>query len=146
MGEWMVAWMNFVLNYFPGELIFYIALFVVIVTVGAIVNIAWPGDRPPRYLDKFRKEAKKKEEKKKEPKIKKEKKRLEKAKTEEEVEEEKEPETIEEPKEIEEVGELKEKLEPEKQTKEKELKEEENEISDKPSASLEDEDKNTAEE
>jgi hypothetical protein len=64
MGSWMVNWIDVVLNYFPfGDLMPYITAFVVILVIGAIVNILWPGDRPPLFVDKIKEKLKKAEKK-----------------------------------------------------------------------------------
>ena len=66
LGEFMVAWMEIVLQFFPtGSLVFYITFFIIIVLLGVIVNTIWPGDRPPRYITKSIKKEKEIEEKKK---------------------------------------------------------------------------------
>jgi hypothetical protein len=53
MGMFMVNWMDYVLQFFPqNNLTLYIAIFAVIVTTGAIVNIAWPGNKRPGFLKK----------------------------------------------------------------------------------------------
>jgi len=41
LGSWMVSWMDYVLQFFPqNDLTLYITIFVILVTAGAIVNIA----------------------------------------------------------------------------------------------------------
>jgi hypothetical protein len=139
MGQFMVLWMDFVLQFFPDGLLTYIMIAAIIVVLGIIVNTIWPGDKPPKYLDKFKGKAIEKEEKVKikKPKIVKEEKK-EKQKVEKPLEEEietqitekvEEPEAIEDQLEIEEIKggeteELKEEVKPEK-IDEKELKVEE---------------------
>ncbi|MFX1310812.1 MAG: hypothetical protein ACFE8C_14025, partial [Promethearchaeota archaeon] len=62
MGSLMVNWMDVVLKFFPfGNLMPYITAFIIIILVAAIVNILWPGDRPPIFLDKIKKKLKKAE-------------------------------------------------------------------------------------
>ena len=54
MGLMMVNWMEYVLQFFPqNDLTIYIIIFIVIVTIGAIVNIAWPGNKRPGFLKKI---------------------------------------------------------------------------------------------
>ena len=130
MGQFMVLWMDFVLQFFPDGLLTYIIIAAIIIVLGIIINTIWPGDKPPKYLDKFKGKAKEKEEEVivKEPKIvKKEKQKVEKP-LEEEIET-RITKKIEEPEdlEVEEIkgGEteepLKEKVKPEKKD-EKELR------------------------
>jgi len=46
MGLFMVNWMEYVLQFFPTDnLIVYIVIAVVIVIIGFVVNIIWPGDK-----------------------------------------------------------------------------------------------------
>ena len=53
MGLFMVNWMEYVLQFFPqNNLMIYIIIFIVIITIGAIVNIAWPGNKRPGFLKK----------------------------------------------------------------------------------------------
>ena len=53
MGEFMVNWMEFVLQFFPQDnLTVYIIIAIVIVVIGLIVNIAWPGEKKPGFLVK----------------------------------------------------------------------------------------------
>ena len=88
MGQFMVLWMDFVLQFFPDGLFTYIIIAAIIIVLGIIINTIWPGDKPPKYLDKFKGKAKEKEEEVivKEPKIvKKEKQKAEKP-LEEEIE------------------------------------------------------------
>jgi FtsZ-interacting cell division protein ZipA len=143
MGQFMVLWMDFVLQFFPVELLTYIILFAIIVVLGIIVNTIWPGDKPPKYIDTYRGKTRKKEEeeKVKEPKIiikeKKGEQKVEKP-LEEEIEHKKTKE-VEETREIEEQLEAKEikggkieeppkaKVKPEKIDK-KELKEEKEQV------------------
>ncbi len=53
LGEFMVSWMEFVLQFFPQNgLTVYIIIAIVIVIVGFVVNIIWPGDKKPGFLAK----------------------------------------------------------------------------------------------
>lgn len=53
LGLFMVNWMEIVLQYFPRDnLTMYIVIAVIIVVLGFIVNIAWPGDKKPGFLVK----------------------------------------------------------------------------------------------
>jgi hypothetical protein len=72
MGSLMVLWMDYVLQFFPqNNLIFYIIISALIVTTGAIVNIAWAGDKKPKFLEKAKKLEEKAEKKVKKPREKK---------------------------------------------------------------------------
>ncbi|MCJ7650715.1 MAG: hypothetical protein MUP85_19060 [Candidatus Lokiarchaeota archaeon] len=51
IGAWMVDWIEVVLKVFPDDsLSLYIAVFIVLIVVGAIVNSLWTGDAPPKFL------------------------------------------------------------------------------------------------
>jgi len=66
MGSWMVSWMDYVLQFFPNNILFYIIISAIIISTGAIVNIAWSGDKKPKFLEKageLKEEAEKLEEK-----------------------------------------------------------------------------------
>ncbi|MFX1587179.1 MAG: hypothetical protein ACFFC1_03405 [Promethearchaeota archaeon] len=53
IGAWMINWIEVVLRIFPkNDLALYIILFVIIIIIGAITNILWPGDKPPRFFEK----------------------------------------------------------------------------------------------
>lgn len=53
IGAWMINWIEVVLRIFPkNNLVLYIILFVIIIIIGAITNILWPGDKPPRFFEK----------------------------------------------------------------------------------------------
>ena len=53
LGLFMVNWMEYVLQFFPTDnLIVYIVIAIVIVTIGFVVNITWPGDKKPGFLAK----------------------------------------------------------------------------------------------
>ena len=53
MGSFMVNWMENVLQFFPQDnLTVYISIAIVIVVLGSIVNIAWPGNKKPGFLVK----------------------------------------------------------------------------------------------
>ncbi len=53
IGSWMINWIEAVLRIFPkNDLALYIILFVIIIIIGAITNILWPGDKPPRFFEK----------------------------------------------------------------------------------------------
>lgn len=53
LGWFMVNWMEIVLQYFPKDnLTVYIIIAVIILVLGLIVNIAWPGDKKPGFLVK----------------------------------------------------------------------------------------------
>ena len=50
IGSWMVDWINVVLKFFPTDsLTIYIAIFIILLVSGGIVNALWPGDRPPKF-------------------------------------------------------------------------------------------------
>jgi len=47
IGEWMIGWVEFLLNFFPfGDLNIYFFIFIILVISGIIVNSKWPGDKP----------------------------------------------------------------------------------------------------
>ena len=51
IGAWMVDWIEVVLKVFPDDsLSLYIAIFIILIVVGAIVNSLWTGDAPPKFL------------------------------------------------------------------------------------------------
>ena len=51
MGSFMVNWIEAVLQFFPRDsLTLYITLFVIIVLLGGIANVAWAGDKKPKFL------------------------------------------------------------------------------------------------
>jgi hypothetical protein len=51
IGAWMVDWIEVALRFFPADsLTVYIALFIVLIVAGALVNALWPGDSPPQFL------------------------------------------------------------------------------------------------
>ncbi len=55
MGEFMVNWMEVVLRFFPQPqdgLIVYVSIAIVIVILGLIINITWPGNKRPGFLKK----------------------------------------------------------------------------------------------
>ncbi len=53
IGAWMINWIEVVLRIFPkNDLALYIILFVMIIIIGAITNILWPGDKPPKFFEK----------------------------------------------------------------------------------------------
>jgi len=53
IGAWMINWIEFILRIFPkNDLALYIILFVIIIIIGSITNILWPGDIPPRRFEK----------------------------------------------------------------------------------------------
>lgn len=44
IGDWMIIWVNFVLQFFPdSNLTIYIIIYVVLVTAALVVNIKWSG-------------------------------------------------------------------------------------------------------
>jgi hypothetical protein len=46
IGEWMVYWVGFLLQYFPtGSLTVYIVIFAVLVVSAIIINTKWPGEK-----------------------------------------------------------------------------------------------------
>ena len=46
IGEWMVNWIGFLLQFFPTEsLTIYIVIFAVLITSGVIINTKWPGEK-----------------------------------------------------------------------------------------------------
>jgi len=53
MGAIMVYWMEYALQFFPrNDLTAYIIIAIVIVILGLIINIAWPGNKKPGFLVK----------------------------------------------------------------------------------------------
>jgi len=53
MGLFMVNWMEYVLQFFPqNDLTVYISIAIVIVVLGLVVNITWPGNKKPGFLAK----------------------------------------------------------------------------------------------
>jgi hypothetical protein len=51
IGAWMVNWIDVALHIFPTDgLTLYIVIFVALIVSGALINIKWPGDKPPKYL------------------------------------------------------------------------------------------------
>ena len=51
IGAWMVDWIEVVLGVFPDDsLSIYIAIFIILIVAGGIVNSIWTGDTPPIYL------------------------------------------------------------------------------------------------
>ncbi|MCK4382257.1 MAG: hypothetical protein KAW66_03090 [Candidatus Lokiarchaeota archaeon] len=53
MGLFMVNWMEYVLQFFPqNNLTVYIIIAIVIVILGFIVNVTWPGNKKPGFLAK----------------------------------------------------------------------------------------------
>jgi len=53
LGLFMVNWMEYVLQFFPqNDLTVYISIAIVIVILGLIVNITWPGNKKPGFLAK----------------------------------------------------------------------------------------------
>ena len=54
IGAWMVSWVGFLLKFFPtNSLALYIAIFVVLVVSGIIINLKWPGEK---YIAVYTKE------------------------------------------------------------------------------------------
>ncbi|TFG26439.1 MAG: hypothetical protein EU532_09795 [Promethearchaeota archaeon] len=54
IGAWMVSWVGFLLKYFPtNSLAIYIAIFVILVVSGIIINLKWPGEK---YITVYTKE------------------------------------------------------------------------------------------
>ena len=54
IGAWMVSWVDFLLRFFPTDsLVPYIAIFVVLVVSGIIINLKWPGEK---YIGVYTKE------------------------------------------------------------------------------------------
>jgi len=97
MGVLMVSWMDYVLQFFPeNNLTFYIIISAIIITTGAIVNIAWAGDKKPKFLEKAKKLKEEAEKKVKKPRVEKLRELEEAEELEEEAEElEKEAEELE---------------------------------------------------
>jgi len=53
VGEWMIIWVEYLLNFFPTEdLTIYFAIFIFLIVIGAIVNSKWPGDKPKAIKEK----------------------------------------------------------------------------------------------
>ena len=53
LGLFMISWMEYVLQFFPrNNLTVYIIIAIVIVILGLIVNIIWPGNKKPGFLVK----------------------------------------------------------------------------------------------
>jgi len=51
IGAWMVDWIEVVLAFFPDDnFSLYIAVFIVLIVAGGIINSLWPGDAPPKFL------------------------------------------------------------------------------------------------
>ena len=51
IGAWMITWIEVVLKVFPDDSpLLYIAIFIILIVVGAIVNSLWTGDAPPKFL------------------------------------------------------------------------------------------------
>lgn len=45
IGEWMVVWVQFLLQYFPdSNLLMYIVIYIGLIVAALIVNIKWAGD------------------------------------------------------------------------------------------------------
>jgi methyl-accepting chemotaxis protein len=71
LGLFMISWMEYVLQFFPrNNLTVYIIIAIVIVILGLIVNIIWPGNKKPGFLvkaeeveEKIEKKAKKLDQK-----------------------------------------------------------------------------------
>jgi low affinity Fe/Cu permease len=54
IGAWMVSWVGFLLKFFPtNSLAIYIAIFVILVLSGIIINLKWPGEK---YIAVYTKE------------------------------------------------------------------------------------------
>lgn len=54
IGAWMVSWVDFLLKFFPtNSLAIYIAIFVILVLSGIIINLKWPGEK---YIAVYAKE------------------------------------------------------------------------------------------
>ncbi|MFX1392674.1 MAG: hypothetical protein ACFFAH_03785 [Promethearchaeota archaeon] len=52
IGEWMVSWIDFSMNYFPADaLLIYIIIFVALVVCGIIINCKWPGEKYISVVD-----------------------------------------------------------------------------------------------
>ena len=53
IGEWLVVWVDFLMNFFPSEsLLLYIIIFIILIVAGIIINIKWPGEQ---YVSIFEK-------------------------------------------------------------------------------------------
>ncbi|MHA1274097.1 MAG: hypothetical protein ACTSQS_11765 [Promethearchaeota archaeon] len=55
IGEWMIGWVEFLLQFFPSGwdyLGFYIVIFIILIICAVIVNCKWPGDKPIAKFEK----------------------------------------------------------------------------------------------
>ncbi|MGQ4875119.1 MAG: zinc ribbon domain-containing protein [Promethearchaeia archaeon] len=53
IGEWMIGWVEFLLNFFPDDdLTIYFTIFIFLIIIGAIINSKWPGDKPIAIYEK----------------------------------------------------------------------------------------------
>jgi hypothetical protein len=55
IGEWMVSWVGYLLEFFPtgwDSIPIYFLIFIVMVISAIIVNSKWPGDKPPKGAKK----------------------------------------------------------------------------------------------
>ncbi|MBD3198233.1 MAG: hypothetical protein GF317_24500 [Candidatus Lokiarchaeota archaeon] len=58
IGEFMVLWINYVLLIFPDDnLIIYYIIGGSLVVISVIVNVKWPGDKPPKSKAKIQGES-----------------------------------------------------------------------------------------
>jgi len=54
IGAWLVSWIDVLLGFFPADnLTIYIAIFVVLIISGIIVNTKWPG---VKYIEVYKKD------------------------------------------------------------------------------------------
>ena len=59
IGEWLVIWVDFLMNFFPSEnMTIYIVIFVILIVAGIIINVKWPGEQ---YVSIFEKKEEKPE-------------------------------------------------------------------------------------
>jgi hypothetical protein len=56
IGRWMVDWITVVIGFFQqnlgGSMIMYVVICVILIVLGIIVNIIWPGDKPGTIFSK----------------------------------------------------------------------------------------------
>ena len=53
IGEWMVLWIDFLMNFFPDDnLTIYIIIFITLIVAGVIINCKWPGQKYVLEIDK----------------------------------------------------------------------------------------------
>ena len=53
IGEWMVIWIDFLMNFFPdNNLTIYIIICIALIVASIIINYKWPGEKYISMLDK----------------------------------------------------------------------------------------------